>query len=56
MAPQTSSITVAAVVPLAERRHTARRESLRDFVGVALGVVAGALVWLAFLSLARLPA
>jgi hypothetical protein len=56
MAPQTSSITVAAVVPLTQRTQSARRESLRDFVGVALGVVAGALVWLAFLSLARLSA
>jgi hypothetical protein len=45
-------MTVASVVPLAERRHVARRESLRDFGGVALGVIAGALVWLVFLSLA----
>jgi hypothetical protein len=55
MAPHTSSITVAAVAPLTERRQAIRRESLRDFAGVALGVVAGALVWLAFLSLTRLP-
>jgi hypothetical protein len=55
MAPHTSSITVAAVAPLAERRHVLRRESLRDFAGVAVGVAAGALVWLAFLSLMRFP-
>ena len=50
----TSTITVAAVPPLAERRHLLRRESLRDFLGVAAGVVAGGLIWLAFLSLTRL--
>lgn len=55
MAPHTSSITVAAVAPLAERRRVLRRESLRDFAGVAVGVAGGALVWLAFLSLTRLP-
>lgn len=56
MVPHTSSITVAAVVPLVERRQVPRRESLRDFAGVAVGVAAGALVWLAFLSLTRFPA
>jgi len=55
MAPHTSSITVAVAAPLAERRHVVRRESLRDFAGVAVGVALGALVWLVFLSLTRLP-
>jgi hypothetical protein len=55
MAPHTSSIVIADVAPLAERRQVVRRESMRDFAGVAVGVAAGALVWLAFLSLARLP-
>jgi hypothetical protein len=55
MAPRPSSITLAAVTPLAERRQIIRRESLRDFLGVAVGVAAGGLVWLAFLSLTRLP-
>ena len=52
MAPETSSIAVTTVAPLAERRNVLRRESLRDFAGVAVGVAVGALVWLAFLSLA----
>jgi hypothetical protein len=56
MAPHTSSVTVAVGAPLAERRQLIRRESLRDFVGVAVGVAAGGLVWLAFLSLSRFPA
>lgn len=55
MVPHTTSITVVAVPPLVERRHRARRESLRDFVGVAIGVAVGAFVWLGLLSLTRLP-
>jgi hypothetical protein len=55
MATDTSSITVTAVVPLAERRQALRRESLRDFAGVAAGVAAGALIWIALLALARFP-
>jgi hypothetical protein len=55
MAPHTSSIAVAAVGPLTERRQIHRRESLRDFAGVAVGVAAGALLWFAFLSLTRFP-
>ena len=54
MVSHTSSITVPAVAPLIERRQTLRRESLRDFVGVAVGVAAGALVWVVFLGLVRL--
>ena len=54
MAPQTSSILIAAVAPLAERERLVRRESIRDFAGVAMGVSVGALVWLALLSLFRL--
>ncbi len=56
MAPRASSISVPAIVPLVQRQQSVRRESLRDFGGVALGVIAGALVWLVFLSLARLSA
>ena len=48
-----SPITVAAPVPLAQRRSVARRESLRDFAGVAVGVAASALIWLSYLSLTR---
>jgi len=36
------------------RRRASHREELRDFVGVALSVAAGALVWLVLLSLVRL--
>jgi hypothetical protein len=53
MALQQSSIFVADVAPLEERRRLVRRESVRDFAGVAVGVSAGALVWLALLSLLR---
>ena len=55
MVPQTASIAVRAVAPLAERRNNVRRESLRDFAGVAVGVGVGALVWFVALSLVRLP-
>jgi hypothetical protein len=55
MTPHTPSTSLVAVSPIAERRRRLRRESLRDFVGVAVGVAAGALVWLAFVSVARLP-
>ena len=54
MVSHTSSITVPAVAPLIERRQSLRRESLRDFVGIAVGVTAGALVWVVFLGLVRL--
>jgi hypothetical protein len=53
MAPHASSAAMVTVVPLAERRQVLRRESLRDFAGVAVGVAAGGLVWLGFLSLTR---
>ena len=36
------------------RQRASHREELRDFVGVALSVAAGALVWLVLLSLVRL--
>ena len=52
---QTSSILIADVAPLAERRRLLRRESPRDFAGVAVGVTVGALVWLVLLSLIRFP-
>ncbi len=56
MAPHTSSLTIPAVArPLAERRDIVRRETVRDFAGVAVGVVIGALIWVAFLSIVRLP-
>ena len=54
MAPRTSLILIADVAPFAERRRL-RRESLRDFGGVAAGVIVGALVWLALFSLIRVP-
>jgi len=53
MALQQSWILIADVASLEERRRRVRRESLRDFAGVAVGVGAGALVWLALLSLLR---
>ena len=55
MAPHVSSLAVAAPATLSERRQVLRRESLRDFAGVAIGVAAGALIWVAFFSLVRLP-
>jgi hypothetical protein len=55
MVSQTSSITIPVVARLAERRQSLRRESLRDFLGVAVGVAAGALLWVVFLGLVRLP-
>lgn len=56
MATQTSSIAVVAVaVPIADRKDLIRRESVRDFAGVAVGVAIGALVWIALLSAIRLP-
>ena len=33
---------------------SARRESLRDFSGIAVSVAVGSLIWLAVLSLTRL--
>jgi hypothetical protein len=53
MALNLSPITVAAPAPLAQRRSVVRREALRDFAGVAAGVAASALIWLAYLSLTR---
>jgi hypothetical protein len=53
MALQQSSILIADVATLEERRRLVRRESVRDFAGVAVGVGVGALVWLALLSLLR---
>jgi hypothetical protein len=56
MATHTSAVAVVvAVGPIAERRHALRRESLRDFVGVGVGVAVGALLWAALLSVARIP-
>jgi hypothetical protein len=52
MTSRTSSI-VGAAPPFAERRDVLRRESRRDFVGIAVGVALGALTWLAFLSHTR---
>ena len=54
MTPHTPSIAVAAVAPIIERRHAVRRESLRDFVGVGIGVAVGALLWASLLSFARM--
>jgi hypothetical protein len=54
MAPQTSSVLVADV-PRLTKQHALERESLCDFAGVAAGVGLGALVWIAILSLVRLP-
>ena len=44
---------VVAHAPLAERRSRIRREAMRDFAGIALGVATGGVIWFAFLSLAR---
>jgi hypothetical protein len=54
MARQPPPISLTAVGPIADRKDTLRRESLRDFAGVAVGVVAGALLWVVVLSLTRL--
>ena len=51
MVPQISSHTLAATPPLADRRELLRRESLRDFAGVAVSVAVGALIWVTFQSL-----
>ena len=53
MALHLSPIVVTARAPLAERRNVIRRESLRDFAGVAVGVAASALLWVVSLSLIR---
>ncbi|HYE93756.1 MAG TPA: hypothetical protein VEA38_22175 [Terriglobales bacterium] len=53
MAPQTASVAIA-VATIAERQNITRRESMRDFAGVAVGVTLGGLVWIGFLSLSRL--
>jgi hypothetical protein len=55
MVSQTSSITIPVVAPLTERRQSLRRESVRDFLGIAVGVATGALLWVVFLGLVRLP-
>ena len=49
-----SALVVATNAPVAQRRELVRRESLRDFAGVAVAVAAAALVWLSYLSLTRL--
>ena len=54
MAPRMSSILIADVTPRAEREQLIRRESIRDFAGVAAGVSVGALIWLALAALFRL--
>jgi hypothetical protein len=53
LTPHAPSVPLAARSRLAERRRVLRRESMRDFVGVAIGVVLGALGWIAFLSFVR---
>ncbi|MBM4441584.1 MAG: hypothetical protein FJ027_14310 [Candidatus Rokubacteria bacterium] len=53
MAPRTASVAMA-VATVAERQDVTRRESMRDFAGVAIGVVLGGLVWIGFLSLSRI--
>ena len=55
MATHTSAVAVVVAGPIAERRHALRRESLRDLVGVGVGVAVAALLWAALLSLARIP-
>ena len=47
-------IALAASAPLTQRRDLLRRESLRDFAGVAVAVAASAFVWLTYLSFIRL--
>jgi hypothetical protein len=54
MIPRTSGVPLVIVAAVRERQQRARVESVRDFLGVAAGVGVGALVWLGFLSLARL--
>ena len=56
MALRQSSVLAVSVAPEDERLKDVRRESVRDFAGVAVGVSAGALVWLALLSLLRVHA
>jgi hypothetical protein len=46
---------MASVSLTPTRREAFKREELRDLGGVAAGVAAGALAWLVFLSLMRLP-
>ena len=54
MIPRTSSIAVVAVAPIIERRHAVRREALRDFLGVGIGVAVGALLWAGLFSFGRM--
>ena len=55
MVTRTSAVPLVIVAAVRERQHRVRVESFRDFLGVAAGVGVGALVWLGFLSLLRLP-
>jgi hypothetical protein len=54
MPSHASSIFVGDVSRVTQRRLL-RREALCDFAGVAAGVGLGAIVWLAILSLVRIP-
>ena len=56
MALQQSAALVTELAPVEERRREVQRESVRDFAGVAMGVSAGALIWIALLSLLRVHA
>ena len=56
MIPEASSIPISPVHTVAKRQQEQRRESTRDFAGVAVGAGAGALLWIAVLSLLRTSA
>ena len=55
MAAQTTPVPLTVIAAIPERERQVRLESRRDFMGVAVGVVAGGLIWLGFLAFVRLP-
>jgi hypothetical protein len=52
MSPRNASISVVAVPSVTERIRIVKRESRRDFAGVAAGVTLGAIIWSVMLAVA----
>jgi len=53
MSPRSASISVVAVPSVTERSRMVKRESRRDFAGVAVGVTLGAIIWSVMLAVAH---
>ena len=54
MLPQTRPMTVVAAPPGTDRLRVVKRESRRDFAGVAVGVAIGALLWFLVLAVVQM--